>query len=265
MSDALLRVRGLTRRFGGLVAVSDLDLDLREGEILAVIGPNGAGKTTTFNLIAGADRPSAGTIALRGQDIAGMPAHARAALGLTRTFQHNMPFAGMSLEQNILVGRHTRFTGGIGAVLLGAGRLREEEAQARRLTAEMIAFTGLGARMDADVSTLSFGEGRLLEVARALVSEPRVLLLDEPAAGLTGPEIAHLSQVIANLSARGVAVLLIDHDMRFVLPLAQRIVVLNFGRKIADASPQAVVNDPGVIDAYLGKVSSPQSAGGGHA
>ena len=260
MSPPLLQARGLTRRFGGLVAVSDLDLDLAQGEILALIGPNGAGKTTTFNLIAGVDRPTSGTISFDGRDISRQPAHARAALGLTRTFQHNMPFPSMSLTENILVGRHARFKGGLFDVILGARRLREAEAEARRKAETLIEFTGLSGRVDADVSTLSFGEGRLLEVARALASDPRVILLDEPAAGLTGAEVERLARIIADIAARGIAVLLIDHDLRFVLPLSQRAIVLKFGEKIADGSPREIVNDPAVIAAYLGA-----AAGAAHA
>ncbi|HEX9461645.1 MAG TPA: ABC transporter ATP-binding protein [Alphaproteobacteria bacterium] len=258
---ALLSVERLTKRFGGLTAVEDLALDLFPGEILALIGPNGAGKTTTFNLIAGVLRPSAGSITLGDVRIDGLPVHRIAALGLMRTFQHNMPFAGMSLTDNILVGSHTRCDGSLIDILIGRRRYRDEEAAARRRAADLIAFVGLQEQVGRDVSTLSFGEGRLLELARALAGEPRVILLDEPAAGLTPSETARLSDVIRAVAARGIAVLLIEHDMHFLLPLAHRVVVMNFGHKIAEDAPDEVVRDPNVIEAYLGGVA-PRS---GHA
>jgi ABC-type branched-subunit amino acid transport system ATPase component len=249
----LISITGLTKHFGGLTAVQDLTFDLRSGEILALIGPNGAGKTTTFNLIAGVVAPSAGSIALGGERIDGLPVHAIAARGLMRTFQHNMPFAGMSLTDNILVGCHTRCSDGLFDILIGRPRVRQQEAAARRRTAELITFVGLQDRIDHDVTTLSFGEGRLLELARALAGDPRVILLDEPAAGLTQPEMARLGTIIREIAARGVAVLLIEHDMHFLLPLAHRVVVMNFGRKIAEGTPDAIVRDRQVIEAYLGE------------
>jgi branched-chain amino acid transport system ATP-binding protein len=249
----LITISGLTKHFGGLTAVEDLSFDLRPGEILALIGPNGAGKTTTFNLVAGVVGPSAGSIALAGERIDGLPVHAIAARGLMRTFQHNMPFAGMSLTDNILVGCHTRCTDSLFDILIGRPRVREEDAAARRRAAELIAFVGLHDRIDHDVTTLSFGQGRLLELARALAGEPRVILLDEPAAGLTQPEMARLGAIIREIAARGVAVLLIEHDMHFLLPLAHRVVVMNFGRKIGEGTPDAIVRDRRVIEAYLGE------------
>ncbi len=249
----LISVRGLSKHFGGLTAVQELTFDVRPGEILAMIGPNGAGKTTTFNLIAGAFTPSTGSIALAGERIDGLPMHAIAARGLMRTFQHNMPFAGMSLTDNILVGCHTRCGASLLDILIGRRRFREQEEAARRRAAELIEFVGLQDRIDHDVTTLSFGEGRLLELARALAPEPCGILLDEPAAGLTQPETARLGAVIREIAARGVAVLLIEHDMHFLLPLAQRVVVMNFGRKIAEGAPDAIVRDRQVIEAYLGE------------
>ena len=221
-----MSVDGLTKRFGGLTAVEDLSLELLPGEILALIGPNGAGKTTTFNLIAGVLLPTAGSVSLDGVRIDGKPVHRIAALGLLRTFQHNTPFAGLSLIDNILVGSHTRFDGTLLDILIGRRRYRDEEATRRLRAAELTAFVGLQERVDCEVTTLSFGEGRLLELARALAGEPRVILLDEPAAGLTQSEITRLSTVIRAIAARGIAVLLIEHDMHFLLPLAHRIAVL---------------------------------------
>ena len=253
-SGALLSVNGLTKLFGGLTAVEDLAFNLFPGEILALIGPNGAGKTTTFNLVAGVFRPTAGSITLDGVRIDGQPVHRIAALGLMRTFQHNMPFVSMSLTDNILVGSHTRCNGSPLDILVRRRCYRDAEAAARRRAVELIEFVGLQERVDRDVSTLSFGEGRLLELARALAGEPRVILLDEPAAGLTQPEIARLSDIIRTIAARGIAVLLIEHDMHFLLPLAHRVVVMNFGRKIAEGAPDQVVRDTDVIEAYLGEV-----------
>lgn len=250
--EPLITVRDLTKRFGGLTAVETLSLDLYPGEILGLIGPNGAGKTTTFNLVAGVFAPTSGTITLAGQRIDGLPVHHIAALGLMRTFQHNMPFTGMSLTDNVLVGSHTHLHGTLIDILLGRQSVREEEAAARRDAKELIEFVGLGHRVRDDVATLSFGEGRLLEVARALAGKPRAILLDEPAAGLTPAETKRLGDLIRQVAARGIAVLLIEHDMHFLLPLAHRVVVLNFGRKIAEGSPAEIARHPDVRQAYLG-------------
>ena len=263
----LLEVRGLTKRFGGLTAVDGLDFDMRAGEILGLIGPNGAGKTTTFNLVSGALAPTAGTIALAGRPIAGLPPHAIAAQGLMRTFQHNMPFAGMSLVENVLVGAHTRMKGGLTGALFGAFGARAAEVGARARAEELIGFVGLGDWRRADVTTLSFGQGRLLEVARALAGEPKLILLDEPAAGLTGAEAQRLAEIIHGIAARGIDVLVIEHDMRFLLPLAERVVVLNFGRRIALGTAAEIRRDPAVIEAYLGEGGGlgAGKAAGGHA
>jgi len=255
-AQPLIRAQGLTKRFGGLVAIEDVGFELYPGEILALIGPNGAGKTTVFNLLGGVFAPTAGSVAFAGERLDGMPVHHIAGRGLVRTFQHNMPFASLSLTDNILVGRHTRFTGTLFDILLGRARMRREEDDARRRAVELIGFVGLGERAGSDVSTLLFGEGRLLEVARALAGDPRAMLLDEPAAGLTPAEITRLVDLIRAIAARGIAVLLIEHDMHFLLPLAQRVVVLNFGRTIAQGTPLEITRNPAVVQAYLGEAAS---------
>jgi len=253
MTSPLLAVRGLSKRFGGLVAVDGVDFDVQAGEILGVIGPNGAGKTTTFNMIAGALVADAGSIRLDGDELVGRPAHVIAARGVLRTFQHNRLFEGMTLTENILVGAHTRLDGRLWSALFGLPRSRSEEAAARQRASEMLDFVGLDLPPEADVSALSFGQGRLVEIARALAGEPRLILLDEPAAGLTPVEMARIGDLIRRIGARGIAVLVIDHDMKFLLPLAARVVVLNFGRKIAEGSPDAIRADAAVREAYLGE------------
>jgi ABC-type branched-subunit amino acid transport system ATPase component len=250
MPSAVLEVRGLTKRFGGLTAVDRLDFEVREGEILGVIGPNGAGKSTTFNLIAGTYGATEGEVRFGGESILGLPPHRIAARGVMRTFQHNRPFAGMPVIDNVLVGAHTRFASGLWSVVLG--RSRREEKERRAKAEELVHFVGLGEFAGADVGTLSFGQGRLLEIARALAGDPRLILFDEPAAGLTPAETTRLAQIIRGIAARGIAVLLIEHDMHFLLPLAHRVVVLNFGAKIADGLPDEIRANPAVMDAYLG-------------
>jgi len=254
LTGPILQVRGLTKRFGGLTAVADLDFEVCEGEILGLIGPNGAGKTTVFNLIAGALAATAGEVRFAGEPVLGLPPHAIAARRIMRTFQHNRAFAGMPVIDNVLVGAHTRFASGLWAVL--AGRARSEEERQRARAAELIEFVGLGEQRGAAVDTLSFGQGRLLEIARALAGEPRLMLFDEPAAGLTPAETARIAEIIRGIAARGIAVLLIEHDMRFLLPLAHRVVVLNFGAKIAEGPPEAIRTDPAVTSAYLGNAAA---------
>ena len=252
----ILQVEKLSKRFGGLTAVQALDFEVREGEILGMIGPNGAGKTTTFNLIAGTFPATGGSVRFAGEPILGLPPHRIAARGVMRTFQHNRPFAGMGVIENVLVGAHTRFASGLWSIVFGAAR--RDEGERRKRAEELVNFVGLAELRNADVSTLSFGQGRLLEIARALAGEPRLILFDEPAAGLTPPECARLAEIIRGIAARGIAVLLIEHDMHFLLPLAHRVVVLNFGAKIADGLPDEIRANPVVMDAYLGSHAARQ-------
>lgn len=253
---ALLTVSGLGKRFGGLQAVADVDLEVCAGEILGVIGPNGAGKSTTFSMIAGALPCSTGTLHFDGEALQGLPTHAMAARGIMRTFQHNKPFASMSVRENVMVGMHTRLSGSLWQVLAGTRGAAKAEREAAQRADELVDFVGLGEWRDADVGTLSFGQGRLLEIARGLASGPRLMLFDEPAAGLTPAECDRLSDIIRQISQRGIAVLLIEHDMRFLMALADRVVVLNFGRKIAQGTPAEVQADQAVVAAYLGDVGA---------
>jgi ABC-type branched-subunit amino acid transport system ATPase component len=258
--NPLLQVRGLGRRFGGLHAVADLDLDVYPGEILGVIGPNGAGKSTTFSMIAGALAPTSGEIVFDGQPMGKVPPHGFAPRGIVRTFQHNKPFESMSVRENVMVGMHSRMPSSLWQILAGTGSSASAEREAAAKADALVDFVGLSEFRDADVATLSFGQGRLLEIARALAAEPRLMLFDEPAAGLTAPECRRLEEIVRTIAKRGISVLLIEHDMRFLMSLADRVAVLNFGRKIADDTAAEVQRHPEVVLAYLGNLKDLQNA-----
>jgi branched-chain amino acid transport system permease protein len=246
----VLQVVAVEKRFGGLVANHDVSLEAASGEILAVIGPNGAGKSTLFNMLSGVTPPTAGRISLRGTDITRRGARAIAGLGLGRTFQHAKLTPDMTVLENIALGAYRLGRAGLFACLVRADR-REDHAtlsEARRLAA----LCGLGDQVALRAASLPLGSRRLVEVARALAGQPKLLLLDEPAAGLRAPEKAQLAALLADLRATGLAILLVEHDMEFVMGLADRIVVMNFGEIIARGSPAAVQTDPSVIAAYLG-------------
>jgi len=246
----VLQVVAVEKRFGGLVANHDVSLEAASGEILAVIGPNGAGKSTLFNMLSGVTPPTAGRISLLGTDITRRGARAIAGLGLGRTFQHAKLTPDMTVLENIALGAYRLGRSGLFACLVRADR-REDHAtlsEARRLAA----LCGLGDQVALRAASLPLGSRRLVEVARALAGQPKLLLLDEPAAGLRAPEKAQLAALLADLRATGLAILLVEHDMEFVMGLADRIVVMNFGEIIARGSPAAVQTDPSVIAAYLG-------------
>jgi branched-chain amino acid transport system ATP-binding protein len=248
----LLSVENVTKRFGGLAANEAISFAVPDQTVFAVIGPNGAGKTTLFNAISGFFPPTEGRIAFDGADITGLPQRKIAARGLVRTYQLVQLFKDLTVAENVQVGFHLVTRGAIGAALLRPRWVREQEERIRAETGELLAFVGLAAQADTRADTLPYGRQRLLEVARALAAKPRLLLLDEPAAGLNPDETQALADTILRIRERGITVLLIEHDMSLVMRIAQRIVVLDFGRKIAEGTPDEIKQHPDVVAAYLG-------------
>jgi branched-chain amino acid transport system ATP-binding protein len=248
----LLSLQGVTRRFGGLIAVDAVNLDVAVGGVTAVIGPNGAGKTTLFNMVSGFQTPNAGRIVFAEQDITGHAPEAIAAAGLVRTFQLVQLFGNLSVLENIQVGCHLHTAGGLWSALLRTSRMRQAEREVEARARELLDFVSLDAAADAEASALPYGQQRLLEIARALAAQPRLLLLDEPAAGLSPDETKRLSAAIRSIAERGTTVLLIEHDMQLVMNTADTVAVLDFGRKIAEGTPATVRENRAVVDAYLG-------------
>jgi len=248
----LLSLNGITRRFGGLIAVDGVDLAVAKGGVTAVIGPNGAGKTTLFNIISGFQAPNAGRIVFDGIDITGHPPEAIAAAGVVRTFQLVQLFQNLSVLENVKVGSHLHTTGGLWSAVLRLPRTRAAERALEARARELLAFVGLDAEADEEANALAYGQQRLLEIARSLAAGPRLLLLDEPAAGLSVEETRRLAAAIRTIAERGTTVLLIEHDMKLVMNTADTVAVLDFGRKIAEGPPETVREDAAVIAAYLG-------------
>jgi branched-chain amino acid transport system ATP-binding protein len=257
---SLLRLEGVTRRFGGLTAVDAVSLEIEPGRVSAIIGPNGAGKTTLFNVISGFLAPSEGRVVFGGHDLTGVPTHRVAALGLVRTFQLVQLFPELTAAENVQVGRHLRTRGGVWAALARPSWARRQAAETRAKATELLGFVGLAGREHVPATALPYGQQRLLEIARAMAAEPKLLLLDEPAAGLNPAETDHLAETIRRIVARGITVLLIEHDVSLVMRLAERIFVLDFGRKIAEGPPAAVQQDEAVIAAYLGGTEAEPAA-----
>jgi branched-chain amino acid transport system ATP-binding protein len=254
----MLAVRDLAVRFGGVTALERVSFEVRPGSITSVIGPNGAGKTTAFNAITGYLRPTSGHITYDGAELTRLRPSAIARRGIVRTFQKTSVFPALSVEDNVLTGLHLRSTAGFFAILAGRHRLAAEERALRAEARAIVDFVGLGHRWPESASSLPYGEQRLVELAVALAAAPRVLLLDEPGAGMTGSEKTVVSGLIRRVREQGVTVLLVEHDMRMVMGISDTVIVLNGGRVIAEGAPAVIQAHPEVIRAYLG--ASPGSA-----
>ena len=260
MADLVLADK-VRKEFGGLVATNDVDFTIPRGAVVSLIGPNGAGKTTFFNMLTGVYKPTAGRITFLGEDVTGKPPHAITSRGVGRTFQNIRLFQNMTSLENVLVGMHARLKGGILSSIVRTPRIRKEEKGARDRGRELLQFCGLRNKDDEISRNLSYGDQRRLEVARALATQPKLLLLDEPTAGMNPQETADFTSFVQRLRAEeGLTVLMIEHDMRVVMNISDRVTVLDYGEKIAEGTPQEIQKNERVIEAYLGAAAVSSSS-----